>query len=79
MCILTDELCSNLQFQTVSKRQVLGNAVVLLTSLLRYGPLKAMLLCHSLHRTEAERGDTVLGESDLALAGQYWRHLPTEP
>ncbi len=65
MSILTDELCSNLKVQTVSKRQVLGNAFVndLLTSLLRYGQLNALLLCCSLHRTDAERGDTALGES----------------
>ncbi len=38
MCILTDELCSYLKVQTLSKRQVLGNVFVndlLTTSRLR--------------------------------------------
>ncbi len=59
MRILTDKLCSYLKVQTVSKRQVLGNAVFvndLLTILLRYGQLNALLLCRSLLRTDAERG-----------------------
>ncbi len=28
---------------------------------------------------QTQRVGTALGESDLALAGQYWRHLPIEP
>ncbi len=80
MSILSDELRSNLKVETVSKRRVLKLYFVnyLLTSLLHYVQLKALFLCRSLHRTDAERGDTAPGESDLALAGEHWRHLPTE-
>ncbi len=72
MRILTGKLYSYLKVQTVSKRQVVENAVL-------YSFIDESAECAaSLHRTDAERGDTAPGESDLALAGQYWRHLPTE-
>ncbi len=41
----------------------------LLTSLLRCGQLNALLLCCSLHRRDAERGDTAPGEARLAARG----------
>ncbi len=82
LSILTDKLCSYLKVQTVSKRQVLGNAVFvndLLTSLLRYSLLKALFLCRSLLKTDAERGDSALGVRPRARGpGQYWRHPPNE-
>ncbi len=61
LSILTDKLCSYLKVQTVSKQQMLGNAVFvnyLLMSRLLYGQLKVLFLCRSLLRADAERGDT---------------------
>ncbi len=61
LSILTDELCSYLKVQTVSKQQMFGNAVFvndLLTSRLLYGQLKVLFLCRSLLRADAEKGDT---------------------
>ncbi len=58
LSILTDELCSYLKVQTVSKQQMLGNAVFvndLLMSRLLYGQLKAVSLSLI---ADAERGDT---------------------
>ncbi len=77
MRILTDELYSYLKVQTVCKRQVVENAV-LYSFIDESAALRSTECAASLHRTDAERGDTAPGESDLALAGQYWRHLPTE-
>ncbi len=75
LSILTDELCSYLKVQTVSKRQVLGNAVFvndLLTSRLRYGQLKVLFLCRSLLRADAQvksmcGGNTVFSLTLMAV------------
>ncbi len=69
LSILTDELCSYLKVQTVSKRQVLGNAVFekndLLTSRLRYGQLKSAV---SLSLTAQSRCRERRHCTELALA-----------
>ncbi len=68
LSILTDKLCSYLKVQTVSKRQVLGNAVFendLLTSRLRYGQLKSAV---SLSLTAQSRCRERRHCTELALA-----------
>ncbi len=68
LSILTDKLCSYLKVQTVSKRQVLRNAVFvnyLLTSRLRYGQLKSAV---SLSLTAQNRRRERRHCTELALA-----------
>ncbi len=78
LSILTDERCSYLKVQTVSKRQVFGNAVFvnnLLTSWLRYGWMYCFFAAQS--RRSERWGDTVPEIRPRARGpGQYWRHLP---
>ncbi len=72
LSILTDELCSCIKDQTVSKRQVLGNAVFVNDLLM------AVTECVSLSlRADAEREET-LNRARARGPGQYWTHLTNE-
>ncbi len=70
LSILTDELCSYLKVQTVSKRQVLGNAVFvndLLMRRLHYGQLQSAV---SLSLTAQSRRREMQHCTELVLAAR---------